>query len=51
MGMTPSRSEFLDYPLYALEVELRLPNQAAVVGRNRQPIPPTEVDNLAIGRN
>jgi hypothetical protein len=49
-GLTPSRPEFLDYPYYALVVELQLPNQAPVIGRNRQPIPPTEVPNLAIGR-
>jgi hypothetical protein len=50
LGRTPSRPEFLDYPYYALEVELQFPNQAAVEGRNRQPIPPTEVPNLTIGR-
>ena len=51
LGVSPARrQEFLDYPYYALEVELRLPNLAPVVGRDRQPIPPTEVPNLAIGR-
>jgi hypothetical protein len=50
IGRTPTRPEVLDYPVYALEVELRLPNQAPVVGRNRQQVPPTEVPNLAIGR-
>ncbi len=49
-GFTPSRPEFLDYPYYALVVELQLPNLAPVVGRNRQPVPLTEVPNLAIGR-
>jgi hypothetical protein len=49
-GRTPSRPEFLDYPYYALVVELLLPNMAPVIGRNRQPIPPTEVPNLTIGR-
>jgi hypothetical protein len=49
-GITPSRPEFLDYPYYALVVELQLPNQAPVIGRNRQPIPLTEVPDLAIGR-
>jgi hypothetical protein len=49
-GLTPSRPEFLDYPFYRLKVELQLPNQGPVVGRIRQPVPPTEVPNLAIGR-
>ena len=50
MSITPSRPEFLDYPYYALEVELQFPNLAPVVGHNRQPVPPTQVPNLAIGR-
>jgi hypothetical protein len=49
-GVRPSRPEFLDYPYYRLKVELHLPNQGPVVGRIRQPVPPTEVPNLAIGR-
>jgi hypothetical protein len=49
-GATVSRPEFLDYPYYALVVELQLPNLAPVVGRNRQPVPLTEVPKLAIGR-
>jgi hypothetical protein len=49
-GITPSRPESLDYPYYALVVELQFPNLAPVIGRNRQPVPLTEVPNLAIGR-
>jgi hypothetical protein len=49
-GATASRPEFLDYPYYALVVELHLPNLAPVVGRNRQPVPLTEVPNLATGK-
>jgi hypothetical protein len=49
-GAPASRPEFLDYPYYALVVELKLPNLAPVVGRNRQPVPLTEVSNLAVGR-
>ena len=49
LGITTTRPEFLDYPYYALEVELRLPNLAPVLGRNRQPVPFTEVPNLAVG--
>ena len=49
-GDTSCRPEFLDDPYYGPKVELRFPNQAAVVGRNRQAVPPTEVPNLAIGR-
>jgi hypothetical protein len=49
-GVTASRPEFLDYPYYALEVELQFPNQAGVEGRNRQPVPLAEVPNLVIGR-
>ena len=49
-GITPSRPEFLDYPYYALAVELRLPNRAPVLGGIQQPVPLTEVPNLAIGR-
>jgi hypothetical protein len=47
-GVTPSL--FLDYPYYALVVELLLPDRAPVLGRVKQPIPFTEVPNLAIGR-
>ncbi|MDG5481288.1 hypothetical protein [Mycolicibacterium gadium] len=49
-GLTPSRQEFLDYPYYALKVELRLPDRPPVTGRIQQPVPPTEVPNLAVGR-
>jgi hypothetical protein len=49
-GVTPSLPEFLDYPYYALVVELLLPDRAPVLGRVKQPIPFTEVPNLAIGR-
>ncbi|MFI5509079.1 hypothetical protein ACIA48_16535 [Mycobacterium sp. NPDC051804] len=49
-GLTPSRPEFLDYPYYALKVELRLPDRRPVTGRIQQPVPPAEVPNLVVGR-
>jgi hypothetical protein len=45
-----NQPELLDAPYYALQVELRMPNLAPVVGRNRQQVPLTEVPKLAIGR-
>jgi hypothetical protein len=49
-GWTPSRPEFLDAPIFKLTVELHLPDRDAVLGRNEQLVPLTEVPNLAIGR-
>jgi Short C-terminal domain len=50
MGKTPSRPEFLDDPLFALDVELQLPDQTPVRGRSVQRVPRAQVPNLAVGR-
>jgi hypothetical protein len=50
LGKPTSRPELLDAPRYLLEVELRFPNLAPVIGRNSQAVPPDEAPNLAIGR-
>lgn len=49
LGRTPSRPEFVDAPHYALEVELQFPNLAPVTARAVQPVPRSQVPNLAIG--
>lgn len=52
-GVIPKRPEFLgqpNHPYYALVVDLQLPDLAPVEGRNRQPVPLTEVPDLAIGK-
>jgi hypothetical protein len=49
LGRTPSRPEFLDAPHYMLEVELQFPNLAPTTGRAAQPVPVSQVPNLAIG--
>jgi hypothetical protein len=49
LGRTPSRPELIDAPHYLLEVELHFPNLGPVDGRAVQPVPLTEVPNLAIG--
>jgi hypothetical protein len=49
-GKTPSRPEFLDDPLYALDVELQLPDRSPVRGRSVQRVPRAEVASLAVGR-
>jgi hypothetical protein len=49
LGRTPSRPEFLDAPHYLLEVELQFPNLSSLTGRAIQPVPLTQVPNLAIG--
>ncbi len=47
LGRTPSRPELIDAPHYMLEVELQFPN-LAVTGRAIQPVPVSQVPNLAI---
>ncbi|OBK21803.1 hypothetical protein A5634_09460 [Mycobacterium asiaticum] len=42
--------ELLDAPQYVIEMELRLPNLAPVVGRSIQSVPTDHVPHLAIGR-
>jgi hypothetical protein len=49
LGRTPSRPEVLDAPHYTLEVELHFLNLAPITGRAIQPVPPSQVPNLAIG--
>jgi hypothetical protein len=49
LGRTPSRPEFIDAPHYTLEVELHFPNLAPVTARAIQPVPVSQVPNLAIG--
>jgi hypothetical protein len=46
----PTRPEFLDDPLYALDVELQLPDRAPVRGRSVQRVPRAQVPTLAVGR-
>ncbi|OBI87036.1 hypothetical protein [Mycobacterium asiaticum] len=41
--------ELLDAPQYVIEMELRFPNLAPVVGRSVQSVPPEHVPHLAIG--
>ncbi len=49
LGRIPSRPEFLDAPHYTLEVELQFPNLAPITARAIQPVPLSQVPNLAIG--
>ena len=49
LGRTPSRPEFIDAPHYTLEVELHFPNLAPITARAIQPVPLSQVPNLAIG--
>jgi hypothetical protein len=49
-GNTPSRPEFLDDPLFIIDMELQLPDRAPVRGRSIQRVPRAEVPNLAVGR-
>ena len=48
-GRTPSRAEFLDDPLYVVDVDLHLPNSAPVKGRNSQRVPRAKAASLAVG--
>jgi hypothetical protein len=49
LGRTPSRPEFIDAPHYTLEVELHFPNLSPITARAIQPVPLSQVPNLAIG--
>ncbi len=49
-GKTPSRPEFLDDPLFVLDVELQMTDQTPVRGRSVQRVPRAQVPNLAVGR-
>ena len=49
LGRTPSRPELVDAPHYTLEVELHFPHLAPMAGRAVQPVPVSQVPNLAIG--
>jgi hypothetical protein len=49
LGRMPSLGNSLDTPHYRLEVELHLPNLAPITGRAIQPVPESQVPNLAIG--
>jgi hypothetical protein len=50
LGKTPSRPEFVDDPLFILDVQLELPDRASVRSRSVQRVPRTQVPNLAVGR-
>jgi hypothetical protein len=50
LGRTPSRPELADAPHYKLVIELHFPNLAPMEARTVQPVPLTQVPNLAIGR-
>jgi Short C-terminal domain len=50
IGNTPSRPEFLDDPLFALDVELQLPDRAPLRGRSIQRVPRAQAPSLAVGR-
>jgi hypothetical protein len=49
LGQTPSRPEWIDAPLYVLDVELQFPNLTPIDARNTQLVPPARVPNLTIG--
>jgi hypothetical protein len=49
-GKASIRPEFLDDPLYALDVELQLPDRAPLHGRSIQRVPRTQVPTLVVGR-
>jgi len=49
LGRTPSMTKSLDAPHYLLEVELHFPNLAPITARAIQPVPESQVPNLAIG--
>jgi hypothetical protein len=49
LGRTPSRPELADAPHYKLVIELHFPNLAPMDARTVQPVPLTQVPNLAIG--
>jgi hypothetical protein len=49
LGMTISRPEILDDPIYILDVELQFPDKLPVQGRTEQPVPRAQVPNLGFG--
>jgi hypothetical protein len=46
----PTRPEFLDDPLFDLDVELQLPDRAPLRGRSVQRVPRAQAASLAVGR-
>ncbi len=49
VGQPASIPELIDAPRYKVVIELHFPNLAPIESRNTQPVPPTQVPNLAIG--
>ncbi|HUB58052.1 MAG TPA: SHOCT domain-containing protein [Mycobacterium sp.] len=50
LGNAPTRPEFLDDPLFALDVELQLPDRTPLRGRSVQRVPRAQAASLAVGR-
>jgi hypothetical protein len=50
LGNAPTRPEFLDDPLFDLDVELQLPDRAPLRGRSVQRVPRAQAGSLAVGR-
>lgn len=49
LGMTPSKPQYLDDPMYALTLELHIPNMAPMVGQVVHRVPRVQVPNLRMG--
>ena len=49
LGVAPSRPEFLDDPMYAVTLQLHVPNTAPIEAKVVQRVPRAQVPNLSIG--
>lgn len=49
LGSTPSRPEFLDDPMYAVTLELHIPNMSPVEAKVLHRVPRAQVPNLQMG--
>jgi hypothetical protein len=50
LGLTPSRPEFLDDPMYAVTLQLHIANTAPIEAKVIQRVPRAQVANLAMGQ-
>lgn len=49
LGVTPSRPEFIDDPMYIVTLQLHIPNLAPVEGKVMHRVPRAQVPNLVLG--
>ena len=49
LGVTPSRPEFMDDPMYAVTLQLHVANTAPIEAKVVQRVPRAKVPNLSMG--